>query len=204
MTAGNEMRGYDDTKYLEAMGHGIMTGEYSSVEQAARAVLQEDGGSNVDRLRRKFRQDGWFVKSRDEYVRFIRYGPKPVFRYGEPKNMTLYGFQAGIRFWKHPIKNAIVIIKGGYHDAKGTQAMLAFAAVLVVVFSFHAYVLFRLALADRTYDLLQIIWISPLILFLTVGLSGDAQAMREFYRPDDDSDIAPKRGHAGSTSLKEI
>lgn len=198
------MRGYDDTKYLEAMGHGIMTGEYSSVEQAARAILQEDGGSNVDRLRRKFRQDGWFVKSRDEYVRFIRYGPKPVLRYGEPKNMTLYGLQAGIRFWKHPVKNALVILKGGYHDAKGTQAMLVGAVVLFILFSFHAFVLARLALAGRSYDLLQIIWISPLVLFLTVGISGDAQAIREFYRPDTDSDIAPNRGHAGSTSLKEI
>jgi hypothetical protein len=186
MTVGNEMRGYDDTKYLEAMGHGIMTGEYSSVEQAARTVLQEDGGSNVDRLRRKFRQDGWFVKSRDEYVRFLRYGPKPVLRYGEPKNMTLYGLQAGIRFWQHPVKNAFVILKGGYHDAKGTQAMLATAFTMFVLFAFLSFVLGRLALAGRTGELLEMVWFAPLILFFMVGISGDAQAIREFYRPDDD------------------
>jgi hypothetical protein len=199
MTTGSEMRGYDDTKYLEAMGQGIMTGEYSSVEQAARAVLQENGGSNVDRLRRKFRQDGWFAKSRDEYVRFLRYGPKPILKYGEVTNSAWYGFCAGLRFWKRPVKNAIIIARGGYHDAKGTRAMLAFVSTLLILFAFLSFVLVRLAMAGRTGELLEIVWIAPLILFLLIGIAGDAQAIREFYRPDDD-DIEPNRSHAEQIS----
>jgi hypothetical protein len=49
-------RGYDDTKSLLMMATGLADGTYSSVHHAARAVLSEPGGPNVDRLRRKFRE----------------------------------------------------------------------------------------------------------------------------------------------------
>lgn len=49
-------RGYDDTKNLLTMATGLADGTYSSVHQAARLVLNETGGPNVDRLRRKFRE----------------------------------------------------------------------------------------------------------------------------------------------------
>lgn len=49
-------RGYDDTKNLLMMATGLADGTYSSVHQAARAILDETGGPNVDRLRRKFRE----------------------------------------------------------------------------------------------------------------------------------------------------
>lgn len=49
-------RGYDDTKSLLTMATGLADGTYSSVHQAARLVLNETGGPNVDRLRRKFRE----------------------------------------------------------------------------------------------------------------------------------------------------
>lgn len=61
-------RGYDDTLHLEQMAKGIIEGRYSSVTEAAKKVLGEDAGSNVDRLRRKFRDDGSFQRGREGYV----------------------------------------------------------------------------------------------------------------------------------------
>jgi hypothetical protein len=50
----NMTRGYDDS--------------ISSVDEAARSVLGEDAGSNVDRLRRKFREQGWYERGLADYV----------------------------------------------------------------------------------------------------------------------------------------
>lgn len=66
---GNEMqRGYDDTAYLTDMASGLLSRKYHSVDEAAKAVLSEDGGSNVDRLRRKFREQNWYEKGLSDYV----------------------------------------------------------------------------------------------------------------------------------------
>lgn len=51
--------GYDDSKELLKMAKGLRSGMYSSVEQAAKAVLEDPRQSNVDRLRRKFRDQNW-------------------------------------------------------------------------------------------------------------------------------------------------
>jgi hypothetical protein len=62
------MRGYDDQALLERMAVGIMTRDFSSVDEAARQVLGEDAGANVDRLRRKFRSEAWFEKGLQMHV----------------------------------------------------------------------------------------------------------------------------------------
>jgi hypothetical protein len=62
------MRGYDDQALLEKMAAGIMSRDYSSVDEAARQVLGEDTGANVDRLRRKFRSEAWFEKGLQMHV----------------------------------------------------------------------------------------------------------------------------------------
>jgi hypothetical protein len=49
-------RGYDDNDNLNKMAAGLTDGTFTSVHQAARLVLDEPGGPNVDRLRRKFRE----------------------------------------------------------------------------------------------------------------------------------------------------
>lgn len=51
----NAKRGYDDKENLMKMAVGLDDGTFSSVHQAARFVLDEDGGPNVDRLPRKYR-----------------------------------------------------------------------------------------------------------------------------------------------------
>jgi hypothetical protein len=67
--SGNEMqRGYDDTEYLTEMATGLVSRRYSSVDEAAKAVLCEDAGSNVDRLRRKFRAQNWYEKGLAAHV----------------------------------------------------------------------------------------------------------------------------------------
>ncbi|NTF16868.1 hypothetical protein G6L37_00315 [Agrobacterium rubi] len=66
---GGEMqRGYDDTRYLGEMAAGLVTRRYQKVDEAAKAVLGEDGGSNVDRLRRKFREQNWYEKGLSDYM----------------------------------------------------------------------------------------------------------------------------------------
>lgn len=65
----NEMqRGYDDTGHLKQMAAGLVVRTFGSVDEAAKAVLGEDGGSNVDRLRRKFREQRWYEKGLAEYM----------------------------------------------------------------------------------------------------------------------------------------
>lgn len=67
--SGNAMqRGYDDTTYLTEMAAGLVSRKFNSVDEAAKAVLAEDGGSNVDRLRRKFREQGWYEKGLAAHV----------------------------------------------------------------------------------------------------------------------------------------
>jgi hypothetical protein len=67
--SGNEMqRGYDDAGYLSEMAAGLVSRRYSSVDEAAKSVLCEEGGSNVDRLRRKFREQNWYEKGLDAHV----------------------------------------------------------------------------------------------------------------------------------------
>lgn len=61
-------RGYDDNAHLKEMADGIISRRFSSVDEAARAVLCEDPGSNVDRLRRKFREQGWYERGLNDYV----------------------------------------------------------------------------------------------------------------------------------------
>jgi hypothetical protein len=62
------IRGYDDTPFLRQMARGLVLRTYASVDEAAKAVLDEPGGSNVDRLRRKFREQGWYETGLREYV----------------------------------------------------------------------------------------------------------------------------------------
>lgn len=67
--SGNEMkRGYDDTNYLTEMAAGLVSRRYASVDEAAKSVLCEDAGSNVDRLRRKFREQSWYEKGLAAHV----------------------------------------------------------------------------------------------------------------------------------------
>lgn len=63
-----DMRGYDDTQMLQEMAEGVFSRKYGSVDEAAKAVTGEEGGSNVDRLRRKFRTDDWFGKGLEIHV----------------------------------------------------------------------------------------------------------------------------------------
>lgn len=63
-----EKRGYDDTTLLAEMAKGIIECRYSSVDNAAKHVLGEPAGSNVDRLRRKFRQGQWLEKGRNAWL----------------------------------------------------------------------------------------------------------------------------------------
>ncbi|NTF17149.1 hypothetical protein G6L37_01725 [Agrobacterium rubi] len=65
----NANRGYDDTRELLAMAVGLARGTYRSVEHAARSVLKDPTQSNVDRLRRKYRQHGWAERGRAELLR---------------------------------------------------------------------------------------------------------------------------------------
>jgi hypothetical protein len=62
-------RGYDDTKELMEMAVGIFDGRFKSVDHAARSVLPDPKQSNVDRLRRKFREQDWMDKGREEFLR---------------------------------------------------------------------------------------------------------------------------------------
>jgi hypothetical protein len=50
------------------MADGMVTRRFDSVEEAVKTVLGESGGSNVDRLRRKFREQGWYERGLDAYV----------------------------------------------------------------------------------------------------------------------------------------
>lgn len=61
-------RGYDDNAYLKEMADGIISRRFASVDEAARAVLCEEPGSNVDRLRRKFREQGWYERGLNDFV----------------------------------------------------------------------------------------------------------------------------------------
>lgn len=64
----NSIRGYDDSPYLKEMADGVIVRKYASVEDAAKSVLGEDSGSNVDRLRRKFREQNWYERGLNDYV----------------------------------------------------------------------------------------------------------------------------------------
>jgi hypothetical protein len=68
MDVETKIRGYDDSALLKVMADGLVAREYASVEEAAKAVLSEDSGSNVDRLRRKFREQGWYERGLNDYV----------------------------------------------------------------------------------------------------------------------------------------
>lgn len=61
-------RGYDDTGYLKQMAAGLVVRTWGSVDEAAKAVLGEEAGSNVDRLRRKFREQSWYERGLSEHV----------------------------------------------------------------------------------------------------------------------------------------
>jgi hypothetical protein len=179
MTRENKLRGYDDTKYLEAMGRGIMLGEYSSVEQAARSVLGEASGSNVDRLRRKFRQEGWFVKSRDEYVRELRYGPKPHIAYeGQPKSWG-YTLRGGMRFWRNPVSHSRRILTERYFDYKSTRAEFVYGLTLFLPMAGLA----RAITSGRgtPFDTVILCLLFALFAVVSTGLVGEAQVRRELY-----------------------
>lgn len=61
-------RGYDDTGYLQEMAKGLIVRTWGSVDEAAKAVLGEEAGSNVDRLRRKFREQNWYERGLTDHV----------------------------------------------------------------------------------------------------------------------------------------
>lgn len=179
MTTETQVRGYDDTKYLEAMGQGIMAGEFSSVEQAARAVLGEVSGSNVDRLRRKFRKEGWFVKSRDEYVRALRYGPKPRIAFeGDPRSWA-YPLRGAPRFWKNPVAHARRIFTERFHDYKATRAELVYGLFLLLPLAG-----LTLAIAGGRGTPAETVGLCVLLAVVAVlcaGIIGEAQVRREMY-----------------------
>jgi hypothetical protein len=62
------LRGYDDSRYLKEMADGIIIRRFASVEDAAKTVLGEETGSNIDRLRRKFREQNWYERGLNDYV----------------------------------------------------------------------------------------------------------------------------------------
>lgn len=68
MTANIFTKGYDDSETLKAMAAGLINRKFSSVDEAARSLIGESSGSNVDRLRRKYREQNWHQKGLDEYV----------------------------------------------------------------------------------------------------------------------------------------
>lgn len=68
MNTSETIKGYDDSAYLKAMADGIITRQFNSVDEAAKAVLGEEGGSNVDRLRRKYREQNWHEKGLAAFV----------------------------------------------------------------------------------------------------------------------------------------
>jgi hypothetical protein len=68
MSINDTTRGYPDDKYLKEMAAGVISKRFGSVDEAAKAVLNEEAGSNVDRLRRKFREQDWFARGLAEYV----------------------------------------------------------------------------------------------------------------------------------------
>ncbi len=176
MTTEKEMRGYDDTKYLEAMGMGIMTGEYTSVEHAARTVLNEVSGSNVDRLRRKFRQDGWFIKGRDNFIRAQFCDPEPRLGYGEDTHTASYHIKAFLRFFRQPTRNCSLIVKGEFYGAEVARRMLAVS----VPMAFPIPLLGGMSIVDHSA-------IPAALLALLLGglgvvaVVGEAQKTLEFY-----------------------
>lgn len=68
MTENISTKGYDDNATLKAMAAGLINRRFSSVDEAARTLIGEPSGSNVDRLRRKYREQNWHQKGLDEYV----------------------------------------------------------------------------------------------------------------------------------------
>ncbi len=92
-------RGYDDTKELKEMAIGIFDGRFKSVDHAARSVLSDPKQSNVDRLRRKFRQQGWMDKGRDEFLHRAKLAPEND---GDPFSLKDYMYVVAVRL-RHPI-----------------------------------------------------------------------------------------------------
>lgn len=68
MDSENKQRGYDDSALLKRMADGLVLREFGSVDEAAKSVLEEESGSNVDRLRRKFREQGWYERGLNDHV----------------------------------------------------------------------------------------------------------------------------------------
>lgn len=68
MNSQQENKGYDDRFRLREMAIGVVTRRFGSVDEAAKSVLGEEAGSNVDRLRRKFREQQWYERGLKEYV----------------------------------------------------------------------------------------------------------------------------------------
>lgn len=99
-------RGYDDTLLLREMAIGVVTRKYTSVDEAAKAMIGNAHRSNADRLRRKFREQGWYQRGLEEYVRneaerlSSERAVKPITRFKTPKNpkksVGLIGFVASI------------------------------------------------------------------------------------------------------------
>lgn len=61
-------RGYDDNALLKEMASGIITRQFSSVDVAAKSVIGDRHPSNAERLRRKFREQGWYERGLAAYV----------------------------------------------------------------------------------------------------------------------------------------
>jgi hypothetical protein len=68
MSEQSSVKGYDDSAALQEMAAGVITRRFASVDEAAKAVIGEASGSNVDRLRRKYREQNWHQKGLDDYV----------------------------------------------------------------------------------------------------------------------------------------
>lgn len=113
-------RGYDDSDLLKQMADGIFEGKFSSVSEAAKHVLREDGGSNVDRLRRKYRDERWFDRAKQSFINENLNTAEDA--YNTPciisvKSMFLDFGGTLATFFKYPVKHLKGMFLTAYYDA---------------------------------------------------------------------------------------
>lgn len=155
MNTGETFKGYDDSAHLKAMADGIITRKYNSVDEAAKAVLGEEGGSNVDRLRRKYREQNWHDKGLTAYVEaeiakrdlikapgHMKLLAQMKSRFASPVSTVSHGFTGIRRIWTRikpdgktalPMVIATLLLTGVSLSAVPmTYAMAAFLAFTLV------------------------------------------------------------------------
>lgn len=132
MSANDTTRGYPDDKYLKEMAAGVISKRFGSIDEAAKAVLNEEAGSNVDRLRRKFREQDWFSKGLAEYVeaeiasRGLIEEPKHIRFFRNLQNTLLIPSRLKRASWM----NGVTVVKEARPTA--STAFVAVAAAMLV------------------------------------------------------------------------